>query len=83
MNTLLTQNYRCNIKEIILWGLAEVTLSLTGLDQIAAYSEYLQAHNLSAYAIGSKIVQILTVPQQNKPIQEVYPASTPSFNGGQ
>jgi hypothetical protein len=70
MNTPLTQHDRLNLKEIILWGLAEVTLSLTGLEQIAAYSEYLHAHNLSAYAIGSKIVQILMVPEQGKPIPE-------------
>jgi hypothetical protein len=79
MNTPLTQHYRLNLKEIILWGFAEVTLSLTGLDQIAAYSEYLHAHNLSGYAIGSKIVQILTVPEQGKPIPEVY-LSTAAVN---
>jgi hypothetical protein len=82
MNTPLTQHYRLNLKEIILWGLAEVTLSLTGLDQIAAYSEYLHAHNLSAYAIGSKIVQILTLPEQGKPIPEVYPPIA-EINAGQ
>lgn len=82
MNTPLTHHYRLNLKEIILWGLAEVTLSLTGLDQIAAYSEYLHTHNLSAYAIGSKIVQILTLPEQSKPVPEVYP-SIAAVNAGQ
>ena len=73
MNTSLTQHYHLNLKEIILWGLAEVTLNLTGLDQIAAYSEYLHAHHLSAYAIGSEIVQILASSQQDKHTQTVQP----------
>jgi hypothetical protein len=60
MNRSLTHHDRFKVKEIMLWGLAEITLSLTGFDQIAAYSEYLQAHNLSAYGIASEMVEIIT-----------------------
>jgi hypothetical protein len=68
MNTQLTSRFRISFKEMMVWGLAEVTLNLTGLDQLAAYSEFLNTHHLSAHAVGSEIVQILTVSQQPTPM---------------
>jgi hypothetical protein len=70
MDTQLTSRFRISFKEMMLWGLAEVTLNLTGMDQLAAYSEFLHAHHLSAHAVGSEIVQILTFSQQPTPMLE-------------
>jgi hypothetical protein len=68
MNTQLTSRFRVSFKEMMLWGLAEVTFNMTGLDQLAAYSEFLNAHQLSAHAIGAELVQIMTVSPQPTPM---------------